>query len=554
MDFVELKEWFNSIEITLPIFNKVKFIKKHGIKLYDDIVNNTDFLDKEVKLSERIYCILNDIKEIPKCPVCSKNVKFGQFNVGYYKHCSKKCHLIDPKIIEQIKENNILKYGTEYPINNPEIRKKANDSLRNTFEDKDKWNKIQIKKKETCNRIYGTDHPVQNKKIFNNIKNTNSKIYGVEYPLQNEEIKLKTKNTLLVNLGVDNVSKSEIVKIKRRKTNERIYGSKHVLQRNFNEDQLEIFNNYNRLLEIYQEHIKGEIPVDILSKKYGFSKTILGKYFKRNGLKVKRFSKSYQEKLIKTFLDELNIDYIQNDRKQLNRKELDFYIPKFKLAIEINGLYWHDERSKYGPFNLLDKHNLCKKSGIKLLHFWEFEVNNKFEIVKTIIKDNLGLNQEINVNDCIITEISQEESFRFYENNHILGGVDCDYNYGQYHENELISCIGINRSEEGYEIVRDCTKIGYNVTRRLDKLLSHIKNINKDLVIKLDKRLFNIIEYEEKGFKLLYETFPNIHYHKDNRLLYEEEYKLEKEIVNSNKWYKIYDCGHYYLKYNFGVI
>ncbi|MCK9320064.1 hypothetical protein, partial [Methanoculleus sp.] len=49
---------------------------------------------------------------------------------------------------------------------------------------------------------------------------------------------------------------------------------------------------------------------------------------------------SYELEL-QDFIKSLNIDYVFQDRKILNGKELDIFIPSKKVAIEFNGLYWH---------------------------------------------------------------------------------------------------------------------------------------------------------------------------------------------------------------------
>ena len=52
-------------------------------------------------------------------------------------------------------------------------------------------------------------------------------------------------------------------------------------------------------------------------------------------------NESHLELTFKQFLEDLNVSYIQNDRKSLNGMELDFFLPNYNIAIEMNGLYWH---------------------------------------------------------------------------------------------------------------------------------------------------------------------------------------------------------------------
>jgi len=544
----EMKQWLEEIFFKKFNDNHFKmgyFIKLYGKDVYNKIVDLTNFLSDNVKLSERIYCILNDIKEISKCPMCGKIVKFREFGKGYKTYCSVKCACNDQKVKIKRKQTNIKIFGVENPFQSEEIKikiRKTNEKIYGTPSPSQNEN-VKNKRKLTNMKNLGVDNPAKAPIVKEKTKETNNRIYGTDCSLQNKEVKEKIKISCNKIYGVDNPAKSDFIKNKTKDSVYNKYNNRYFRQKHYSDEQLEIINNPERLKEIYQEHLENEIPVEQLSLKYGFSPTLLGKHFNKHGLIPKRFSVSYQEKILKIFLDTLEIDYIQNTKRIIKRKELDFYIPEYKLGIEVNGVYWHDEHSKYGPFNLLNKHNLCKEKGIKLLHFWDIEVENKFEMIKSIIKGQLHLNENIESTLCKIIEVDFNLSYGFYENNHILGGIYCDYNYGLYYEDKLVSCIGINKVEEGYEIVRDCTKIGYNVTRRLEKLLSHIKNIHKDspIYLILDKRLCQIEDYIYNTFQLFQETLPNFYCYSGNKL-------FEKNVeVEGNR--RVFDCGEYILKY-----
>jgi len=79
-------------------------------------------------------------------------------------------------------------------------------------------------------------------------------------------------------------------------------------------------------------------------------------------------------------------------------KELDFYFPELKLAIEFNGNYWHDfdlwsSDVKNGTFNSKEriKTKLCEEKEVKLFHIWECEwvaltVDDKRELLEEILE------------------------------------------------------------------------------------------------------------------------------------------------------------------------
>lgn len=77
------------------------------------------------------------------------------------------------------------------------------------------------------------------------------------------------------------------------------------------------------------------------------------------------------EEEVKSFVNELGVDYIENDRTMVvntdtgNNLELDIWIPDKMKAIEVNGDYWHS--TKVARRKDFIKSRECKKKGIDLL-------------------------------------------------------------------------------------------------------------------------------------------------------------------------------------------
>jgi hypothetical protein len=99
------------------------------------------------------------------------------------------------------------------------------------------------------------------------------------------------------------------------------------------------------------------------------------------------------EKIVKSFFDELNIDYIGNDKTQLiNPKtgcslEIDIWFPKLNKAIECNGLYWHSKLDRKECDKV--KQQLCKDQGIDLLVITDKEWNDDTDKCKNKIQEFL---------------------------------------------------------------------------------------------------------------------------------------------------------------------
>lgn len=71
--------------------------------------------------------------------------------------------------------------------------------------------------------------------------------------------------------------------------------------------------------------------------------------------------------------------------------ELDIYAPAKKLAVEYDGLYWHSDAAGVTSAYHLMKTQLCEQQGIRLVHVFENEWLQKQDIVKSRLKDLLGI-------------------------------------------------------------------------------------------------------------------------------------------------------------------
>jgi hypothetical protein len=72
------------------LINRNFFVNKHII-IFQNIFYYTDFLRDNVKISERLYCIINDLIDNKKCECGEKIIKFKNFILGYNQYCSQSC-------------------------------------------------------------------------------------------------------------------------------------------------------------------------------------------------------------------------------------------------------------------------------------------------------------------------------------------------------------------------------------------------------------------------------------------------------------------------------
>ena len=146
--------------------------------------------------------------------------------------------------------------------------------------------------------------------------------------------------------------------------------------RNKNLDQFEKDNNCIRTKKLVQLYGQGWKALDLPKIYYGKQNTFISKeylpliieYSSKKHVNLKGKAESY-------ILDHLDYNgQIQpNNRKIINPKELDIYIPDLKLAIEFNGTYWHAEERQHNIYVHREKSIICHNLNIRLIHIFEFE-------------------------------------------------------------------------------------------------------------------------------------------------------------------------------------
>ena len=524
-----------------------------------------------------------------KCDICGneKQLMFQKYiknikNGGIYC-CSSKCAQ------QKVKNTSMKKFGNEYYTQTDEYRERV---------------------KKTSLENYGVNHFTQNDKVKNKIKETNLSKYGVDNVFKSEIIKDKIKKSNISKYGVDNVFKSEIVKDKIKETNILIYNCEFPSQN-------EIIRNKIKETNILRYGVDNPTKSNIIINKLklSLSKNLMVKYpniinvdidknlltmtcdnGKNHEFKIhpktfqSRKSKnimlcticnngvtSTEENIINKFIKEsYSNKIIENDRKILEGKELDIYLPDLNLAFEFNGLYWHNEIYKNNNYHKI-KTDLCLKKGIQLIHIYEDEWIYKQEIVKSMILNKLNKTpNKIFARKCQIKEINDNKLIRnFLNENHIQGFVGSKLKIGLFYNSELVSLMTFgklrkplnskSKSNNEYEMLRFCNILNTNVVGGASKLFKYFINKYKpEQVISYASRSYsNGKLYEKIGFKLQHITKPNYYYIIDGIKNYRFNFrkdilvkqgfdstKSEHEIMLERKIYRIYDSGSLKFKYN----
>ena len=292
---------------------------------------------------------------------------------------------------------------------------------------------------------------------------------------------------------------------------------------------------------------------------------------------IKKTSKS--EEQLYEFLTSKGIVVLRGDRKVISPFELDLYLPDYKVAIEVNGLYWHSEYHgrKHKNYHL-DKLEACEKQGVRLIHIFEDEWKAKRGIMEAKILSILGFQENrVYARNCELREIDRKVKSEFLNKNHIQSDDKAAILLGLYFKEELVAvmtfgelrkALGSKKEEGHYELIRFCTSC--NVIGGASKLLSYfVKSYKPKAIISYADRRFtttvNLNLYDKIGFKLAGKTKPNYWYTKDfnkklhrynfnkGRLVKEfgaDQNKSETQIMYELGYDRVWDCGNlkYYLQ------
>lgn len=533
----------NKIEYRFPEFYK---------KMLEATENFSD-----ASIPERLWLILNDFKR-PLCKVCNENnTKWKNFKVGYADFCSIACSNKSEEKKLKIKNTMIDRYGVEHALQNESFLNKSRETLlKNYGVNSPLQNKeINEKRKTTNLKKYGSEELLKDSSFRTKIERTFIEKYGGISPLCSLDVIEKTKNTRLKKYGSTSYLSTEQFRENYKNKTGLNSPSQHKLLQN---GSLETLKNKEKLLEMYDS---GLSLVDIANK-IGCSDVTVGNYFKEHGIKLREDSASQLQ--IYNYISSIYKDeIIMNDRKVLDGKELDIFIPSLNIAIEYCGIFWHSDKFLDKNYHA-NKYKLAKEKGIRLITIFEDEWVHNRKIVEAKLRHILGCNDKTNRVYARKTKFSIVDDIKLVKNflnkNHIQGYVHASKHYGLFYDGELVALMSVKYSNNIAEIVRYATSkhVIAGFTKLLVKLEDDCKNINVNKIVTFaDLRWSEGDLYLKSGFtpskqiKSDYKyVYGNKTYHKSNfrhknlrKLPNYDENLSEAENTKNMKIYRIYDCG-----------
>jgi len=482
-------------------------------------------------------------------------------------------------------ESSLLKYGTKIPSQSKKVRQKTSktkgvkcvfiedykDKILSLYNSQKHMSVNMIAKKLNLHtslvREYlkklglDTTGDLQAKR-----KRTMKEKYGVEYFLQCEQGQKQLKQTMLQKYGVESLYYDEELKKgvieKSKKTCLEKYGVEMIVQDPSRQDEFNKKRRQTRIKNGNEVSYKGRTAKE-LAASIGINLSSFHERVRKLGLeqavKMEKHT-TYLEGILKKWFDETNIEYKM--QFYVNGKIADFYLPQSNTIIEVDGLYWHSDAIIKEYKYHMNKRQIYMDSGYKPLFFREDELNNKLDIVKSIILNKLNkIHNKIGARQCKCEIVDKVVGQKFMKDNHLMGIGKGTY-FALIYNDEPISIMCVKRTKnKDYEISRFCHKFNHSIQGGFSKLfhfvtaslnVENIENVENmsTLTTFIDLRYGDGNYLERLGFQKV-SCHPSFRWTNGKSTFHRANFLsnsgYDKGLV------KIWDCGQTRWIYKFSV-
>ncbi len=481
--------------------SQIRYLKRNYLNIFDEIKKYTKFLNESSSLSERLYCIINDIKEKNKCLECNNKLNFVTYNKGYNDFCSTKCSTSNQEVKNKSKNTCIKKYGGPAPIHSCHIREKIR-----------KTNLIK----------YGTENVLQHGIIRDKIKKIFLEKYGHEYYSKNfvkESVLRKVRNIDWLKNRHYKCKKSVL------QISKELGISQGYLLKKFNELGLKV-KLFPR--SRFEKEIIGFINKSDLSSN---DRSVISPYELDIYLHGQKLAIEFN-----------GLFWHSSDNKESDKKMKNKHLMKTEMCNKKNIKLLHIFENEW-----ID---LIKQDIWKSIINSNIGKKNKFQI---------------NIEKCKVKQITNNKLIKqFLNNNHLLGFINSSVKLGLFYKEELISLVAFKQINKKWEIVRFCNKNHLSVIGGASKLFNYfINKYNPATIIAYsDRRFLDNNLYKQLNFKHIRDSKPNYFYFMKNKLVLHSRVKFNKplkqldsklskvENIYLNGYRRIWDCGNAVYAWN----
>jgi very-short-patch-repair endonuclease len=496
------------------------------------------FPDAET-LSEAIYLLKNNMLEPPECPSCEKKLKLHKTLYRYGIYCDMKCRSLKTPLTRISVSVN----GKIYPS----IKDATEETGISRY-----LLKLMLFDSSNSSCFYVKDHE----------STTQTQLTEMSSSLLDKQMLIQKKDS---GMAMDKIA-------------EEIGVSRDQLAMAYAYNQ--ISTKFNQIPEATgmllddKEWLESQyktMSAEEIGERNGVSSSLILQKLHHHGIEIDRTgSESKIERQLVSYIRSLGVEPIQRDRTVLSGKELDIVIPSAKLAIELDGLFYHATGTPVNKVskNHQEKQELCASAGYTLLRFVDVgETSNpiRLEIIKSIIASKIGrANQKLYARQCQLVTVESNDARMFFEQNHMSGFAAASIYIGLVFGGELVQCMSFAKprfdKSADWEIIRSATKTNTNVVGGMSKIFKRFLSITTGNVMTYANLRFGSgAAYEKIGFEYSHNTNPG-YFYTDLKKTYSRqmfqkgniqslcpEYdptKSEGENALTNGFFRYNDCGN----------
>ena len=547
--------------------------------LLQKIIENTSFLKYNAPLNVRIKCIVDNIRDQPRCLNCNNVVIMSTSGSPYRKYkfptfCSPACsanymknagckkneiseeiistikslYLVDERFFYKAVNAHLVPYIIGYTDFLPQTSvlsqrlfhivqdiphpimcancgimpvKWKNGRYLEYCSTKCSGSSSQRKKnvRQTVIEKYGVDNVFANEDIKSLIRNKLIERYNVDNPSKSAEVQEKKKASFLTRYGVDTAVNIPHVKDKIKQPNLLKYG-------NYSGSVKWEENVQDKLLDeewLAEQHHQRKKSHTQIAKDLNISPSTVDRYCKKYEIQtINHFSSTYQDELYNYIAGIVNSEHVRaNVRDIIPPFEIDILVND--VGIEVDGVYWHSEIAGQRDRSYhVKKRELANQHNIHMIQIWSNEWINKPDIVKSRLSSIFGKNNTIYARETNIRTIDDNIAAAFFNETHIQGHMRASIYYGLYKDSDLVAAMSFGKSRYNkgieYELIRFSNQLGTTVVGGASKLFKYfIRTHNPSTIISYSDRRWNTgLLYNKIGFEYSHTSASNYWYFRYN--------------------------------------
>ena len=228
-----------------------------------------------------------------------------------------------------------------------------------------------------------------------------------------------------------------------------------------------------------------------------------------------KYSSAYQRNI--SYLFSVNgIEVVQNTKAILgNRKEIDIYLPKHRVGVEINGIWWHSDVYKDDNYHLV-KTELADIQGVKLIQLFTDEYYYNQSLVESKLLAAVGVfSHRVDASECTVMPVPPGLRHEFLGRTHLSGDVEGDVALGLFHGLDLVAVMTMTRQADNvWELSRLAFELGHQVEGGAQALLERFTQdySPRTITAAVDRRWSRGNTLLTAGFTHVRTTMPDYQY------------------------------------------